>query len=208
MVTPALLRERFAATALPEDPTDIVFPEGAESWPENLRQDLSAGLSPAGVLIPLIQRSSGLTVLLTQRSAELKHHAGQISFPGGRMEADDRDIAHTALRETWEEVGIEPAQVTIIGYLPPMPTITGYAVTPSIGLVEEQHRLVLDSNEVESTFEVPLAFLMDGSNMQQSEREYQGQRFPVVEFRFEDYRIWGATAQMILKMKNHINNNS
>lgn len=137
--------------------------------------------------------------MLTQRSAELKHHAGQVSFPGGRMEPDDRDIAHTALRETHEEVGIHSQHISVVGYLPPMPTITGYAVTPVVGLVGENAETRIDREEVEVAFEVPLAFLLDAANRKIVERNLHGKDVPMVEYRFDGHRIWGATAMMIIE---------
>ena len=157
---------------------------------------------PAGVLIPLIERQVGLTVLLTRRSPALKHHAGQVSFPGGRMEKADRTIRDTALRETHEEVGIEPGAVRVTGYLSPMPTITGYAVTPVVGLVEGTARLVLDPVEVQRAFEVPLAFLLEHDNVRWSGRDIDGVEVPVAEFRHSGERIWGATAAMIVNLRN------
>lgn len=161
-------------------------------------------LTPAGVLIPVMQRASTLSLLLTKRSAALKSHAGQVSFPGGRMEEHDPDVAATALRETHEEVGIEPRQVAVIGYLEPMPTITGYAVTPVIGLVQGPAQLVIDRTEVEYAFEVPLEFLLDERNDQRVERDFQGRTIPMVEFHYEGQRIWGATAQMVLLLRQYL----
>jgi len=200
VITPEHVRHKFAATYLPPDPTDVIELPGSRHWPATLREQLNAALTPAGVLIPIFERSgTGLTVMLTQRSAELKHHAGQISFPGGRMEPDDRDIAHTALRETHEEVGIPGEQVTVIGYLPPMPTVTGYAVTPVVGLVDEFAVTKVDKTEVEFAFEVPLAFLSEAANRQIIERDLYGKQVPMVEYHFEGHRIWGATAMMIVE---------
>ena len=136
MVTATDLRRRLAGTVLPNDPRAVVFPEGSETWPVSLQEQLAAKLKLAGVLVPVIERpNAGLSLLLTQRSAELKLHAGQVSFPGGRMEDHDADIAQTALRETEEEVGIAQHKVDVIGFLEPMPTITGFAVTPVVGLL-------------------------------------------------------------------------
>ncbi len=205
-VTAELLRERLARTRLPKDPLDVTMPPGIERWPAPLRERLSATLTPAGVLIPVMERARSLSVLLTQRSAELKHHAGQVSFPGGRMEEDDSDVRVTALRETHEEVGIEPRHVSVIGYLGSMPTITGYAVTPVVGLVSESAELVIDRTEVEFAFEVPLDFLLDESNDRLVDREFQGRAFPMVEFHYEGQRIWGATAQMLLLFRKYIKN--
>lgn len=180
------------------------MPPGSDDWPQDMRAALTASLRPAGVLIPIIERAADLSVLLTQRSAELKHHAGQIAFPGGRMEPTDADIAATALRETHEEVGIAPEQVSVIGYLEPMPTVTGYAVTPIVGVISDPGPYVVDRSEVEYAFEVPLAFLLDKHNLLASEREYQGRTIPIVEFRYERHRIWGATAHMLLNLQEKL----
>jgi 8-oxo-dGTP pyrophosphatase MutT (NUDIX family) len=205
-LTADLLRERLAGTRLGADPLNVTMPPGSERWPASMRDQLMATLTPAGVLIPVMQRMSNLSVLLTQRSADLKHHAGQVSFPGGRMEAHDDDVRGAALRETHEEVGIEPRHVSVIGYLGAMPTITGYAVTPVVGLVSAAAELVIDRTEVEYAFEVPLEFLLDARNDHWVEREFQGRLFPLVEFHYEDQRIWGATAQMILIFRKVLKN--
>ena len=205
-LTADLLRERLAGTRLGADPLNVTMPPGSERWPASMRDQLMATLTPAGVLIPVMQRMSNLSVLLTQRSADLKHHAGQVSFPGGRMEAHDDDVRGAALRETHEEVGIEPRHVSVIGYLGAMPTITGYAVTPVVGLVSAAAELVIDRTEVEYAFEVPLEFLLDARNDHWVEREFQGRLFPMVEFHYEDQRIWGATAQMILIFRKVLKN--
>ena len=203
-LTAALLQERLAGTCAPEDPIDVVMPPGSELWPDVVRERIVRTLQPAGVLIPVIDRDTGLSVLLTQRSAELKHHAGQVSFPGGRMEEHDQDIVHTALRETHEEVGIPPEVISVVGYLPPMPTITGYAVTPVVGLVAHDVTLRIDRTEVEYAFEVPLAFLLDSRNERALEREYQGRRVPTVEFHFEGEQIWGATAHILVELRKKL----
>jgi len=167
---------------------------------------IAATLKPAGVLIPVRVRDEGLSVLLTQRSAELKHHAGQVSFPGGRMEEMDADIVTTALRETREEIGIAEAHVSIIGYLETMPTVTGYAISPAVGLVDGDVEMTIDKTEVEYVFEVPLEYLLDAGNQRMVPREWQGLSFSMVEFHFADQRIWGATAQMLLRFINLIKN--
>lgn len=206
-LTAERLRECLAGTRLPEDPLDITLPAGSEQWPVSMREKLTETLTPAGVLIPVTRTAASLSVLLTQRSAELKHHAGQVSFPGGRMEEHDKDVRITALRETHEEIGIEPHHVSVIGYLGAMPTITGYAVTPVVGLVSDAAELVIDHTEVEFVFEVPLAFLLDERNDRQVVREYQGRSYPMVEFHYGDQRIWGATAQMIVRLRKVLKNN-
>ncbi len=205
-LTTILLGERLAGTRLPEDPTDVVLPPGSERWPADMRKQLTTGLTPAGVLIPVFERNGTLTVLLTQRSADLKHHAGQISFPGGRMETGDRDIAHTALRETHEEVGIRPEEVSVIGYLDPMPTVTGYAVTPVVGLVAGHAEVSVDHTEVEYAFEVPLTFFVDERNEMASERDIRGTRVPIIEFQYDGQRIWGATAHILVELRKILKN--
>jgi 8-oxo-dGTP pyrophosphatase MutT (NUDIX family) len=201
-ITAGHIRERMAATRMPDDPLEVAMPPGSRKWPDELRRKMSADLTPAGVLIPIVEYPDRLSVLLTQRSAELKHHAGQVSFPGGRMESSDADIKETALRETHEEIGIRPEQVDIAGYLAPMLTVTGYAVTPIVGLVEPFIRLTLDRFEVEHAFEVPLSFLLDESNQQLSERELHGVTVPIVEFNYASQRIWGATANILVVLRN------
>jgi len=204
-ITAAHLRERLADTQKPSNPLDVVTPRGAYSWPEGMVEKIAATLKPAGVLIPVRRHEAGLTVLLTQRSADLKHHAGQVSFPGGRMEESDADIEITALRETREEIGISEEQVSIIGYLETMPTVTGYAVTPVVGIVDGSAPLEIDTTEVEYAFEVPLSFLTEPANHRMVTREWQGLSFSMVEFHYEGQRIWGATAQMLLRFINIIN---
>lgn len=203
-ITVSLLREKLAGTKAPGNPTDVVMPAGSERWPRFIRERIVQKLQPAGVLIPVLERSGQLSVLLTQRSAELKHHAGQVSFPGGRMEDADEDVVQAALRETHEEVGIPPEAITVIGYLDPMPTVTGYAVTPVVGMVSGDAPLRLDRTEVEYAFEVPLTYLLDERNERASEREYQGRTIPTVEFHYESERIWGATAHMVIELRKLI----
>lgn len=203
-VTAAMLRERLAGTRMPQDPTGIVMPQGSALLPASMRELLLQSLKPAGVLIPVFERAASLSVLLTQRSAGLTHHAGQISFPGGRMEDADADILATALRETHEEVGIAPREVSVIGYLEPMPTVTGYAVTAVVGLVSGPVELIIDTTEVEFAFEVPLSFLLDRRNQHLAEREFQGRKIPTIEFIYDEQRIWGATAHMLVQLRKYL----
>ena len=202
----AHVRHRLADTRMPADPLDVDVTDLNHRMPARTVERLLPGLRPAGVLIPLIERGSSLSVLLPERSADLKHHAGQVSFPGGGMEAGDADIAATALRETHEEVGIRPEQIDVAGYLQPTPTVTGYAVTPVIGFVKHDYSLRIDRTEVESAFEVPLEFLMDETNEEHSEREFEGMTVSVVTFHYDGYRIWGATAGMLLTLRSKIIN--
>ena len=123
------------------------------------------------------------------------------------MDATDRDIRATALRETQEEVGIDPANVEIIGYLDPNPTVTGYAVTPVVALVDLQQELIIDPLEVKSVFEVPLPFLLEEGNQKSAEREFEGVMVPITEFNFGQYRIWGATANMLIQFRKFLVDN-
>ena len=154
-------------------------------------------LTPASVLFPVVIREQGATVLLTRRTEHLKDHPGQISFPGGRAEACDASPAHTALRETEEEIGLASAHIEIIGYLPDYLTVTGFCITPVVALVTPPFDLRPDPFEVAEVFEVPLAFLMDAANHQQHSAVYRGELRPYLAMPFGDYFIWGATAGII-----------
>lgn len=182
------------------------MPPGLKRWPHAMREQLAGPLKPAGVLVPIMERQDGLSVLLTQRAAGLTNHAGQVSFPGGRMEKHDADVRAAAIRETHEEVGIEPRHVDVIGYLQSMPTITGFAVTPVVALVRESAEIVVDHTEVEYAFEVPLEHLLDESNDQLCDREFEGRQFRLVEFHYDNERIWGATAYMLLAFRKYLLN--
>jgi 8-oxo-dGTP pyrophosphatase MutT (NUDIX family) len=158
----------------------------------------------AAVLVGLVTRAGGPAVLLTRRTAHLSSHAGQIAFPGGRVESDDGSAAATALREAREEVGLDPRRVEVLGLLPEYRTGTGFLVTPVVGLVDPHHSIVPDPNEVEEAFEVPLAFLMDPANHQrriirqgETERMFFAMPWSPPAARERDYFIWGATAAML-----------
>lgn len=196
-LTAATIRERLTGSGAPADPLAVVLPPDLDSWPGALRERLARDLKPAGVLIPIIQRPDACTVLFTKRSPHLRYHAGQVSFPGGRMEPGDADILATALRETHEEVGIEPSRVEVAGFLPPLPTVSGYAVTPAVGLVPPDVVIVTDPTEVERAFEVPLDFLLEPGNRRPAWRDVHGVRVSVSEYRYAAERIWGATASIL-----------
>lgn len=154
---------------------------------------------PASVLIPLVSREEGLHVLLTQRATGLHHHAGQISFPGGRYEPADVTPVETAIRETEEEIGLDRQRIEVIGMLPEYKTGTGYQVTPVVSLVTPPFEVRTDPGEVAAVFEVPLYFLMDGRHHQR--RAFQmpdgsGQRI-FYAMPYQQHFIWGATAGML-----------
>lgn len=161
-------------------------------------------LTPAAVLVPLVQRETGLTVLLTQRTAHLRDHPGQISFPGGRCEESDVSAIETALREAQEEVGLDPRQVELLGLLPEYRTGTGFSITPVVGLVRPPLNLKLDDFEVAEAFETPLSFLLDPANHQRHKIEYQGTQREYYAMPWEGYYIWGATAGMLVSLRRFL----
>lgn len=160
--------------------------------------------TPASVLIGLVPRADGLHVLLTKRTEHLRHHAGQISFPGGRIEADDADPAHAALREAQEEIGLGAEAVSLLGYLQPMLTITGYRVYPVVALIDASYIAEADGVEVEALFEAPLALFLDPANEHGFELQFQGKARRLVEFRWQEFRIWGATATMLINLRERM----
>jgi 8-oxo-dGTP pyrophosphatase MutT (NUDIX family) len=158
-----------------------------------------AASMPAAVLIPVIVHKE-LTVLFTQRTAHLKNHSGQVSFPGGRAEPGDASAEFTALRETEEEIGLAMPRVEVLARLPDYRTRTGFRVTPVIGLVAPPLELAPDPREVAEVFEVPLAFLMDERNCQRRTREFQGQQVGYYVFEYGERVIWGATAGILVNL--------
>jgi len=154
----------------------------------------------AAVLVPIVAHASGLTVLFTQRTAHLKAHSGQVSFPGGRAEPGDASPEETALRESEEEIGIARGRVELLARLPEYFTRTGFRVTPVVGLLEPPLALSPDPGEVEAVFEVPLAFLLDARNHQRHTREFQGATVGYYAMTFEERTIWGATAGMLVNL--------
>jgi 8-oxo-dGTP pyrophosphatase MutT (NUDIX family) len=153
---------------------------------------------PAAVLIPLVARPEGLTMLLTQRTAHLNTHAGQISFPGGRAEKEDASPADTALREAAEEIGLDRSHVEILGRLPDYLTGTGYHVVPVVGLLTPPFEVAADPHEVAEIFEVPLAYLMNGAHHRRLSIDLPtGGRRSFYAMPYERFFIWGATAGML-----------
>jgi 8-oxo-dGTP pyrophosphatase MutT (NUDIX family) len=152
----------------------------------------------AAVLVPLVSRTDGLSVLLTERSADLLDHAGQISFPGGRVEPADVDAGAAALRETEEEIGLPRNRVTLLGRLSDYETVTGFCVTPVVGWVEPPFPLNPDPVEVADVFEVPLSFLLDPTNQQRHFRMLGEIRRDYFAIPYRERYIWGATAAMLM----------
>jgi 8-oxo-dGTP pyrophosphatase MutT (NUDIX family) len=159
-----------------------------------------SGVTPASVLVPIVAHADGLTVLFTKRTVHLKAHSGQVSFPGGRAEPSDPTPEFTALRESQEEIGLNPEKIEILARLPDYITRTGFQVTPVVGVLTPPLDLVPDPREVEEVFEVPLAFLLDPANHLRQNREINGRTVGYYEMRFGPRVIWGATAGMIVNL--------
>ena len=160
----------------------------------------SAALRPAAVLVPLIDRPAGMSVLLTQRTPHLSAHAGQISFPGGRIEESDADATEAALRETEEEIGLTREHVRVIGRLDTYVTGTGFEITPIVGIVKAPFPLAIDPFEVSEAFEVPLSFIVDPCNHRRMTREVERRARVFFVLPFENRNIWGATAGMLVNL--------
>jgi 8-oxo-dGTP pyrophosphatase MutT (NUDIX family) len=150
--------------------------------------------------VPLTERPAGIYMMLTERTHTVRDHPGQVAFPGGMEEPEDIDLVATALRESQEEIGLQPSQVEIIGYLPAQAVITGYAVLPVVGFFATDFEPVSDPREVAGVFEVPLDYLLDKGNRIRVDRERKGVILPTYEYHYEGHRIWGATALMIRQL--------
>lgn len=157
-------------------------------------------LKPAAVLVPLVDRPRQMSVLFTQRTAHLAHHAGQVSFPGGHIEAEDGGPAETALRETEEEVGIDRHHVRLIGHLDTYVTRTGFVVIPVVGIVTPPFTVRPDPHEVAEVFEVPLAFLLDPENHHRCTASFEGVERHFFAMPYGRHFIWGATAGMLVNL--------
>lgn len=159
---------------------------------------------PAAVLIPLVNRNGQLSILLTQRAKHLKHHPGQVSFPGGAADDSDDNLQYTALRETKEELGIDPANVTIIGRLTSYRTISRYEVSPFVGLLPGNLSLKPDENEVADVFEIPLSYAMNQSNHEIYHINKGDIKFPVYSIVWQNHLVWGATAAILRNLSHHL----
>lgn len=190
----ARLREALRGTSEQERPlVDL-------EWPKLVQRALKpllSNLREAAVLVPILMRPEGFSVLLTRRADTLRNHRGQVSFPGGRRDPEDLTLAACALREAQEEVGLAPENAEIIGYLDDYPTTTRYRVTPVVALVRPPEQFVFDAGEVAEVFEVPLAVLLDQRRYESKILTKQGLNVPFFEVNHDGHRIWGATAGML-----------
>jgi 8-oxo-dGTP pyrophosphatase MutT (NUDIX family) len=197
----ARITERLAGSEPRHAREDWLLPGLSREETHALKLRLPATLTPAAVLVPLVERARELTVLLTQRAIELKSHAGQISFPGGRLEAGESPRA-AALREAREEIGLEAGFVSIVGYLPDHMLLSGFRVTPVVGFVRSGFELQLASKEVQDTFEVPLAFVFEPANHKTRLRRIAdgAAEVEVRDIPYGVHHIWGATAGMLITL--------
>lgn len=199
MLTPEIILERldkFEPGAKPVSNDNalagVKLDTGHDPW---VRGD--GTLKPAAVLVPLVTHEDGMTVLLTKRTEHLNNHAGQISFPGGRVDAADRTVRHTALRETEEEIGLGSGAIEVIGRLADYVVGTGFLVSPIVGLVEPPFKLKPHPGEVAEVFEAPLDYVLDPDNFERHSREYEGTERFYYAVTWNDHYIWGATAGML-----------
>jgi 8-oxo-dGTP pyrophosphatase MutT (NUDIX family) len=182
------------------DPLDRLAPDAPARGDNDLNPDWPdrpASFRPAAVLAPIVKRPDGWTMLFTERAQETPAHPGQISFPGGRVHADDGAPLETALRETEEEIGLARRYIEPIGAVDRYETITGFSVTPIVALIEPGFSLTLDPREVAAVFEAPLAFLMDPANHERREGQWRGVARSYYAMPYQGRFIWGATAGMV-----------
>lgn len=198
-------RQQIATVLRDTQPgVEFEFPYAASFTPEQLAAAKKlfplADLAWAAVLVPIVERPEGLQVMLTLRASHLKNHAGQVSFPGGRVESHDRGPWEAALRETYEEIGLEPRFIQRAGFLRDHVVITGFRVTPAVAFVDPAFTLKLDKTEVEDVFEVPLDFILDPDNHLPRDRQLAGQTIITYDIEYAGRQIWGATANMLLTL--------
>ena len=164
-------------------------------------------LKPSAVLIPIMERGSELSILLTKRSKELKSHGGQVSFPGGRCDDQDHHAMDTALREAHEEINLPKNNIEIVGAMEDYETVTGYSVSPVVGFVDPDFQMIAQAAEVEEIFEVSLEYILDEKNHVIESILWKGETRHYYVFPHEHYRIWGATAAMLVRFANLVNEN-
>lgn len=199
-VTPLELRLRRALAGTSEALRPLADLELPPELAGFVGDDAVARLRAAAVLIPLVNRPAGVQVVLTRRADHLRKHGGQISFPGGARDAADASAAAAALRESQEEIGLAPARVELLGYLDDYPTGTGFRITPVVGWIEQPGALQPAEAEVAEVFEVPLSVVLDPGQYVRKTFERNGLILPYYELRHAEYRIWGATAGILLNL--------
>ena len=184
----------------------LAEPPAGDGWNRSELDDLLPPGPPveAAVLAGIVPRANGAQVILTRRTETLRQHGGQVGFPGGRTEPDDRDALAAALRESQEEIALAPTQVQALGYLDPFVTITGYRVTPVVAVIDPDFVAVPQPSEVAEVFEVPLDYLMAADNLRQVEINHRGRVRHVLEYGWPGQRIWGATAAILYNLRRRL----
>ncbi len=198
----AQIEHKLVGTRPRHAPQECLVPGQTLARSQELRRYFPPQPVAASVLIPLVAHPGEPTVLLTRRARELRNHAGQVSFPGGRIEAEDSDPAQAALRETREEIGLDARFVSIIGFLPDHMVISGFRVTPVVARVTPGFQLRIDREEVEDAFEVPLSFVFDPLNHRMRRHRFRDTDVEVemVDIPYGEHNIWGATAGMLMTL--------
>lgn len=158
----------------------------------------------AAVLIGFVERSNGLNIIFTKRASHLRHHPGQISFPGGKVESSDPSLEFTAVREAEEEIGIDQHSIQIVGALPPLPTISQFLVTPVVALIDANYQSQIDTNEVELLFEAPASFILNPKNLFTQQFQIKGFNHRVFAVPYNHHFIWGVTGQIIEALQQQI----
>lgn len=197
---PGIVRLRRAVRPLGDPPS-------APGWNAGELADVfepDSAHRPAAVLVPFVRRHDALSILFTRRNEHLRQHAGQVSFPGGGVDAADTDAVAAALRETDEETGIAPAQVEPFGYLDCFDTVSGYCVTPVAGFVHGDYAPFTCNDEVSEVFEVPFDFILDPANLQREHILWRGRERDIFAFEWEGRRIWGATAAILKNLLDRL----
>ncbi|WP_407332908.1 CoA pyrophosphatase [Enterovibrio sp. 27052020O] len=172
-----------------------------------MKRQAKTKLRPAAVMIALAERNGELHVLLTKRATHLKHHPGQISFPGGKVENFDSDIVETAIREMEEEIGVSTDRNDLLGCLAPLPTVSGYLVTPVIAFVDPNYDAIIDINEVDTLFEVPLAQFMRRNAIRKQPFLVRGNSYDIYAMSYQEHLIWGVTAQILHALSKQLSLN-
>jgi 8-oxo-dGTP pyrophosphatase MutT (NUDIX family) len=190
---------RLATVQVDTDPFARLLRDVEGTPPQSFIDNYKKDSNPAAVLVGLVERPIGLTMLFTERSVHLKDHPGQVSFPGGRIEKHDAGPAEAALREAEEEVGLDPKHVSVAGHLERLPTSSGFVVTPVVAFISSEFQPEPDNAEVLEAFEVPLEFLANQQNRKVAYRERFGARLHGYEIEYDGHKIWGVTASILVR---------
>jgi 8-oxo-dGTP pyrophosphatase MutT (NUDIX family) len=199
---PARIRERLAGSRPRHDREGWLVPGLTAQESRAYMPFFPADPIPAAVLVPIVEHPGAPTVLLTQRATQLRNHAGQVSFPGGRIESQDESPTAAALREAREEIGLEAGCVSVVGFLTDHVVISGFRVTPVVAMVRPGFELLLDAQEVADTFEVPLTFVLDPRNHRPRLHRFRGTdaEAKLFDIPYGERKIWGATAGMLVNL--------